>query len=479
MKSMKILLWDPDQDYCARLRPALEEAGLTVIARHTEGDPVAVLHREGPVAMVAGELDGGDRQPTPLAAIRAAFPTLPVVVLTAAPSVSGAVDAIRAGAADYLLKRGLSVADAAAAILRAVPCRPSLTADQGGFTGKMEPICRDPAMARVVVFARKAAASDATVLIQGESGTGKEVLSRFIHRQSRRADRPFIAINCAALPANLLESELFGHEKGAFTGAFARKPGKFELADGGTLLLDEVSEMDLALQSKLLRVIQEGEVDRVGGREPIPVDVRIIATTNRVIKEEVDAGRFRQDLFFRLNVIPLTIPPLRDRPGDIDPLIELFVDRYRRRNRKAIAGISPTARVRLHEYDYPGNIRELENIIERAVVFADGTLIDVDDLLLGDEGLPDIDLPADAIDAGTAFIVPPKAPAGGKAAAEFPAGMPLAEVERRMIFRTLNAVDNNRTRAAEMLGISIRTLRNKLKEYREALGITPDNCTGS
>ncbi|MBN2231327.1 MAG: sigma-54-dependent Fis family transcriptional regulator [Deltaproteobacteria bacterium] len=478
---MKILLWDPDQDYCERLRPALERAGLTVIALPPGGDPVAVIRREGPFILAAGELDGGDRPPSPLAAMRDAFPELSVVVLTATPSVSGAIAAIRAGVVDYLLKRGLSIDDAAAALIRAVPHRPPAAAAASPGAGSSL-ICRDPAMARVALFARKAAVSDATVLIQGESGTGKEVLSRFIHHQSRRADKPFVAINCAALPANLLESELFGHEKGAFTGAFARKPGKFELAHGGTLLLDEVSEMDLALQSKLLRVIQEGEVDRVGGREPVPVDVRIIATTNRLIREEVDAGRFRQDLYFRLNVIPLTIPPLRERPGDIDPLLELFIDRYRRRNRKNIGGISPAARRRLHAYDYPGNIRELENIIERAVVFADGTLIEVGDLLMGDGELPDIDLSAidlSAADADAASGLPAANSAGVGAATEFAAGMPLAEVERRMIFCTLDAVDNNRTRAAEMLGISIRTLRNKLKEYRETCGLTPENRVGT
>jgi len=453
----KIIVWDADQAFREELLSLLRREGLSVTAAPPPADMSAEIRRQQPVGLVVGELDlviDGRHQ---LEILRHEFPGLPLLPVVAVPSVEGAISAIRLGVVDYLLKSSLDPQALLAVIKRVL-------AGDGPATGgaARELVYRSPAMERLLRLARKAAASDATVLIQGESGTGKELLARFIHGHSVRAAKRMVAINCAALPSNLLESELFGHEKGAFTGAVTRKPGKFELANGSTVLLDEITEMDLALQSKLLRVIQEGEVDRVGGRHPVPVDVRLIATTNRILAAEVEAGNFRQDLFFRLNVIPLVIPPLRERREDIDLLLENFILLYSRRNRKQITGLSPAARQVLHGYDFPGNVRELENIIERAVVLADGPLIEPGDLFL-DGVLP----AADGQDDGppAAFAAPGELP--------LPAGTRLEDMERYLIFKTLREVDNNRTHAARMLGISIRTLRNKLREYREKYGSLP------
>ncbi len=453
----KIVVWDADRAFRDELADRLLAAGFPVQAAAPPVDMIEVLRRCQPVALVVGELDGppgGSRQ---LETLRREFPSLPLLPVVQTPSVEGAINAIRLGVVDYLLKSNLTVETLLELIQRVV---------HGAATGPgdgRELVYRSPAMEQLLRLARKAAASDATVLIQGESGTGKELLARFIHGCSHRGDRRMVAINCAALPPNLLESELFGHEKGAFTGAVARKQGKFELATGSTILLDEISEMDLALQSKLLRVIQEGEVDRVGGRHPVPIDVRLIATTNRVLQEEVEGGRFRRDLFFRLNVIPLVIPPLRERRADIPPLLDNFIALYNRRNRKQLRGISPAARQILLNYDFPGNVRELENIVERAVVLSDGPMIEPADLFL------DGTIPLAGEPPTGSGEVPP---AGGEI--PLPVGTRLEEVERYMIFKTLREVDNNRTHAARMLGISIRTLRNKLREYREKYGTVPE-----
>jgi two-component system response regulator FlrC len=286
--------------------------------------------------------------------------------------------------------------------------------------------------------------SSATILIQGESGTGKEVLARHIHRKSQRAHQPFVAINCAALPEGLLESELFGYEKGAFTGALARRAGKFELAHQGTLLLDEIAEMSLGLQAKLLRVLQEREVDRLGSRQPISVDVRVIVTTNRNLSQEVQAGRFREDVYYRLSVMPFTLPPLRDRPDDIELLVEHFSHRSFQRNRRSWNGISDEAMMYLKSRPWRGNVRELENVIERGVLLADNGPLQVEHF--------QFDEPALATN-------PMQAPSGT-----------IWEMERALILRTLEGHNGNRTHAARTLGISIRTLRNKLREYRQLNG---------
>lgn len=301
--------------------------------------------------------------------------------------------------------------------------------------------CSDK-MNKVLHVARRVAASGATVLIQGESGTGKELLARFIHQQSVRNKKPFVAMNCAALPDNLAESELFGYEKGAFTGAVQNRTGKFEQAHGGTLLLDEISEMPVSLQVKLLRVLQEKEVDPIGGRKPVRVDVRVIATSNRDLGEMVKKGRFREDLYYRLRVIPLTIPPLRERKEDIPLLVECFTHKFTTSYKNGDVRYSSEALKQLTHWKWPGNVRELENTIERAVLICDGPVIGPEHLLIEQETSS-----ADSNDS-RALV-----------------GMTVKEMEKKLIGQTLKQVNDNRTHAAKMLGISIRTLRNKLREY--------------
>lgn len=341
------------------------------------------------------------------------------------------------------------------------------------------------AMRRVLALAKQVAPSKATVLINGESGTGKEMFSKNLHAWSDRAKGPFIAINCAALPEHLLESELFGHEKGSFTGAIGRKIGKFELASGGTLLLDEITEMDLGLQAKLLRALQEGEIDRVGGTETVKVDVRVIATSNRNLEDWVKEGKFRQDLYFRLNVIPLRLPALRERGDDIIELAQFFLEMYTKEYGLQKAKFSDEAIQWLKKYDWPGNVRELQNLMERAVLLAAGKdivpahfLLDGDnwplfeDNLLDDTSFEEENLKEEnnqeQIDEQESLEeVTEKKQEKTSVTDEFSGAlMPLHEVERLMIKKGLAVTQGNRTQAAELLGISVRTLRNKLNEYR-------------
>ena len=319
-------------------------------------------------------------------------------------------------------------------------------------------VYRDDAMARVIKLAQQIAGSDASVMITGESGTGKEVLARYVHSRSGRAKRPFISINCAAIPEHLLESELFGHEKGAFTGAIARRIGKFEEATGGTLLLDEISEMDVRLQSKLLRAIQERVIDRVGGTRPVPVDIRIIATSNRNLSDAVREGTFREDLLFRLNVVNLKIPPLRDRPADILELAQHFAKKYADANGVALRPISAEARRVLATNRWQGNVRELENTLHRAVLMAQGDEIGADAILTPD---------GDRLDIAKTQPAVAHATFAAEQVTRALVGRTVADVERDLILETLKHCLGNRTHAANILGISIRTLRNKLNEYAD------------
>ncbi len=307
-------------------------------------------------------------------------------------------------------------------------------------------VCRDPAMLAVVQRAQRISGSDASVLVRGESGTGKEVIARYIHRNSPRASGPFVAVNCAAIPEQLLESELFGHERGAFSGALVQRIGKLEAAQNGTILLDEISEMDRRLQAKLLRALQEREVDRIGGRAPIRLNVRIIATTNRDLEREVVRQTFREDLYFRLNVVAVHVPSLRDRPLDIPALAEHFIEKYRWESGRHSRQLSPAALNALIAHDWPGNVRELENTIHRALVLTSDSVIDVKALEVG---------PASA-------CAPPKANADQLSPF---VGRPLHLVERDVIIGTLRLTGGNRTRTATMLGLSIRALRNKISLY--------------
>ncbi|MAR55935.1 MAG: sigma-54-dependent Fis family transcriptional regulator [Rickettsiales bacterium] len=389
--------------------------------------------------------------------------SIPVVACGIEADTQAAVKAIKAGAKEY------------------IPLPP----DEELIAAVLEAISEEhdsvihgsPEMKAVLQMAEQIAASDASVLITGESGTGKEVMARFIHQKSRRDTKPFISLNCAAIPENLLESELFGHEKGAFTGATSRRIGKFEEANQGTILLDEISEMDLHLQAKLLRVLQEREIVRIGSNKPVKVDIRILATSNRDLEAYVKQGNFREDLYFRLNVINIGIPALRERIGDIKPLAEFFIDKYSKANGLPPRHLSADALTKLQQHPWPGNVRELENTLHRSVLLAQGNEITAEAILLQGQQAPK---PAAATAAPTPD--PDARPAFGPTrevdeediihdrSVDGPnqmVGRSLADVEKELILDTLDHCLGNRTHAANILGISIRTLRNKLKQYNE------------
>jgi DNA-binding NtrC family response regulator len=368
--------------------------------------------------------------------------TTPVVAAGVGIDPMLAARAIRAGAREYISLP--PDAELIAAVLHAV------------CDDERPMIAEDASMKQVVTLADQIAGSDASILITGESGVGKEVIARYVHKKSRRGAAPFIAVNCAAIPEHLLESELFGHEKGAFTGAVARRIGKFEEADGGTLLLDEISEMDLRLQSKLLRALQERVIDRVGGGKPVPVNIRILATSNRDLMGLVRSGEFREDLLYRLNVVNLRIPPLRERKDDLTALSKFFIDKYARANDRPARRLSPEAAAQVLAHTWPGNVRELENAMHRATLLANGEEIGVEAIRAPD-GAPvggSRDATGAAIDAA-------------QAAARGLVGRTVSEVEQDLILETLSHCLGNRTHAAHILGISIRTLRNKLKLYSD------------
>jgi DNA-binding NtrC family response regulator len=375
--------------------------------------------------------------------VKSLAPQIPVILLTAYGTVQNAVDAMRDGAYDYLLKPFSSEA------LENVVRRALNSSSKKNEKVSHEIITQDAGFSRALEQASQAAQSTATVLIEAESGTGKELLARMIHMKSPRNPNPFVAVNCAALPENLLESELFGYEKGAFTGANASKPGKFELAHRGTLLLDEIGEMAPILQAKLLRVLQEKEIDRIGGKDPVNIDVRIVATTNRDLLALVRDEGFREDLYYRLNVVRLTIPPLRQRRSDIPLLADFFCKRYSKSFGREGISIGPDALDRLCLHDWPGNVRELENMIQRAVTLCMGSTIRAEDLHLAEHQIP--------VSAQSMYS---KTPEVGPSA-----GVTMREMERQLICRTLEDTNGNRTRAAKCLGISLRTLRNKLNEF--------------
>jgi DNA-binding NtrC family response regulator len=372
-----------------------------------------------------------------IASLEAERINIPVIACGVGTDSQAAVRAIKAGAKEYIPLP--PDAELIAAVLTAV-------AEE-----EFDLIARDERMLSVVRLAEQVAPSEASIMITGPSGTGKEMMSRHIHAKSRRADKRFVAVNCAAIPEALLESELFGHEKGAFTGAVARRIGKFEEADGGTLLLDEITEMDISLQAKLLRVLQEKEVDRIGSNKPVKVNVRIIATSNRKIEEEVSRGNFREDLYFRLNVMNLRMPSLAERPDDIPVLVDFFVKKYSEANGVPERPVSDQVMTMLRAHTWPGNVRELENTIHRGVLLSTGSIIDTDAIML--QEFPGADSP-------------PSGPGTGGGAGQL-VGQTVADVERQLIINTLEHCIGNRTHAATILGISIRTLRNKLKLYND------------
>ncbi len=449
-----ILIVDDELEMRIALQETLSRANYSVTTANN-GEEALRYFEEGAFEIVITDV----RMPKltgieMLKEIKKKSPGTAVIVITAYGTIENAVEAMKEGAFDYILKP-FSAESIETAVWRAT-AKPASRPEKAPEEGETPPrrkgeeraiITEDKEMIRILGFARNIAFSKASVFIQGESGTGKENLARLIHENSPRKNKPFVAINCASLPEGLLESELFGHEKGSFTGAIQKKIGKFELAVGGTVLLDEITEMEPPLQAKLLRVLQEYEIDRVGGREPIPIDVRIIATTNRNIKESIRKKKFREDLYYRLNVIPIEIPPLRKRKCDIFPLSEFFLKKYSGKD-LLLPKISKDASVRLMHHDWPGNVRELENVMERASLVCNGKEIKIEHLILEDS------INADETPHSTAASVE--------------AGMSVREMEKKLIFETLERVGGSRTKAAEILGISIRTLRNKLQEYRES-----------
>jgi DNA-binding NtrC family response regulator len=411
------------------------DRGAAVTHVETNDQALAVLRGKGAEVDVA--LDIGDL----VSRLELEHIHIPIVACGVENNARAAVDAIHAGAKEYIPLP--PDPELIAAVLAAV-------ADDS-----RDLIYRDDATAQVIKLATQIATSDASVLITGESGTGKEVLARYVHTRSNRSKKPFICVNCAAIPEHLLESELFGHEKGAFTGAIARRIGKFEEATGGTLLLDEISEMEVRLQAKLLRAIQERIIDRVGGTRPVPVDIRIIATSNRNLVEAARDGTFREDLLFRLNVVNLKLPPLRERPADVIELANFFAKKYAEANGVALRPFSAEARKALSVHRWPGNVRELENTIHRAVLLATGAEIGVDGILSPDGSRLDQARSGPAAYAAQA----------AEQVTRTLVGRTVADVERDLILETLKHCLGNRTHAANILGISIRTLRNKLNEY--------------
>lgn len=450
--SLKILVVEDDDALRDALLITLEAAGHRVTGASGGAAALAALASD-PFSMVVSDLrmDPMDGL-TLLGEIRSRYPGLPVLLMTAFGDVDKAVAAMRGGACDFMLK----------------PFEPKTLIDQIARYAVPPPpadgvIAADPKTRETLLLAARVAKTDATVLLTGESGVGKEVFARYIHDQSSRAGGPFVAINCAAIPDNLLEATLFGYEKGAFTGAQTAQAGKFEQANGGTLLLDEISEMPLGLQAKLLRVLQEREVERVGGKKPVALDIRVLATSNRDMGGEVRVGRFREDLYYRLNVFPLEIPALRERPGDVLPLARHCLARQAAASRRA-AKFAAQAEARLVAYSWPGNVRELENVVQRALIMSAGEVIEADSLpLKGAASSSGVAAPAEPVGA-------PFAVASAPTLAETPAstGSPanMRDLERQHILDTLAKFGGSRKKAVAILGISERTLRYKLSQYR-------------
>ncbi len=450
MKSQgHVLVVDDDQAHRTMLRTLLSGWGYRV-SEADDGERAITMVHESAFDLILMDMrmikvSGLEA----LAAIKAYNPAIPVVIMTAYSSVETAVEALKKGAYDYLTKP-LDFDELRLAMERAMDHRflreenRLLRETLSGQFDRQNIIGRSRAMEKLLETVAQVAPSEATVLIVGESGTGKELIAGAIHYNSHRRDGPFVKMNCAAVTETLLESELFGHEKGAFTGAHRRKEGRFRQADGGSLFLDEVSEMSLAMQAKLLRVLQEWEIVRVGGEEVITVDARIIAATNKDLIEEIQAGRFREDLYYRLNVVTLTVPQLRDRREDIPLMAQHFLQAFSKKNHKDIKGFAPQAMDRLVKYHWPGNVRELMNVVERAVVLSRSEYLDLEDLPLPGSEEPDQEAVPGPMELS---------------------GVPLEEVEKMTILQTLEATGGNKSEAARRLGITRRTLHQKLKKY--------------
>ncbi|MCF2950220.1 sigma-54 dependent transcriptional regulator [Paraglaciecola aquimarina] len=441
MTQAKILIVEDD----AGLREALVDTlqlGDYQVVEADSGEQALVKLSEQNIDLVVSDIQmGGMSGLSLLKNIKHKFPNLPILLMTAYATIDDAVQAMRDGATDYLSK----------------PFAPEVLLNLVGRYApaqKVEsrtPIVDDPSSVQLLELAKKVARSEASVMVLGPSGSGKEVLARYIHDQSPRSEQPFVAINCAAIPENMLEATLFGYDKGAFTGALQACPGKFEQAQGGTILLDEISEMDLSLQAKLLRVLQEKEVERLGSRKTISLDVRVVATSNRNIKQTVDNGEFREDLYYRLNVFPLTWLPLDKRAGDIVPLAEHLIERHCQKQGHAIPKLTAAGRSKLLQHNWPGNVRELENVIQRALILSDGQQIDAIDLMI------EQDMSTNHLQVEGAKVEDENSKLGSE----------LRQQEHQIILDTLQSCKGRRKDVAERLGISPRTLRYKLAKMRE------------
>lgn len=477
MSKASILVVEDNWELREALSDTLEFAGYQVQTTES-GEAALQLLAQSRVDMVVSDInmDGMDGHEL-LQQLRARFPVMPVILITAFGSIGSSVRAMREGAVDYLLK----------------PFKPEqlLATVEKYLTQKIaghsDPVAIEPSSQQLLGLAKKVAQSDATVLISGESGTGKEVLAQYIHQQSKRANGPFIAINCAAIPENMLEATLFGHEKGSFTGAYQSSPGKFEQAEGGTILLDEISEMDIGLQAKILRILQEREVERLGSRKTLQLDVRVIATTNRDLRTCVREGRFREDLFYRLSVFPLAWQPLRQRRQDIVPLAERLLQQHAARMGRGVTTLDDRAKHDLMYHDWPGNVRELDNVLQRALIIQDGNVISAASLALSADRQFDTAAPARA-EQGLSSQASDAAQSQSWMPAPIESmdsdtdnqvlGNDLKQREFEIILQTLKKQRGRRKETAEALGVSARTLRYKLARMRD-LGINIDSLVSA
>lgn len=450
MAGPKILVIDDEPMICNMLQEALQKKHYAVSMAESGAEGLRKMKSESFDLVITDVYLPDMNGIAVLQKARELSPDVGVIVITAHSSVESAVDAMKMGAYDYM-RKGFSLDEIELTVEKYFEYQTlrreneRLRYELGSQYGIDNIIGNSAKIKAVFEIIEMVAPTNSTVLIQGESGTGKELVAKAIHQRSLRCDKPFIKTNCAAIPEGLVESELFGHEKGAFTGAMKSSKGRFELADGGTILLDEISEIKPTLQAKLLRVLQEREFEKIGNPETIRIDVRVIATTNKDLIDEIKKGNFREDLYYRLNVVPIKLPTLKERRDDIPLLVEHFIEKYARQNERDIAGIDEEALNYLFTYHWPGNVRELENTIERAVVICKGSQITRAHLFLGE---------GNGIKNG-----------GGSDNFQLPS-MTLKEMERKLILQTLAEQNNNRTWAAKKLGITVRTLRNKLKEYK-------------
>lgn len=451
MTEPNVMIVEDDADLREALSDTLKLAGYHVWEASNGNAALNILGNED-VGMIVSDvqMDGMDGQ-TLLKRVKSQYSDIPVVLMTAYGTIKKAVEAMQAGAVDYLVK------PFEAEVLVNMVCQYLLPEQE-----HVELVAEDEVTKNVVKLAQRVADSDATVLINGESGTGKEVFARIIHEHSSRKEGPYVAINCAAIPENMLEAMLFGYEKGAFTGAYKSSPGKFEVANHGTILLDEISEMDMGLQAKLLRVLQEKEVERLGGNTVIPLDIRVVATTNRDMRQEVKAGRFREDLYYRLNVFPLTLPPLRERKGDVLPLFQYLLRRHIDGTGKPVPKIDVDAEKMIVAHNWPGNVRELDNVTQRALILQTDGVIETSHIMFEPDQVSELSS-ADSLAVNSDIVETEMAMDSNDLL-----GDNLKNQEYRIILEALTTTNGSRKNAAEKLGISQRTLRYKLAKMRES-----------